>query len=97
MAARKFLAGKGSFVGLEFESTPGVTPAPELEPDDSERRREEGLPLEVPPREGGWTGRLGKQMDRWSSRLRTRQNEEENVGSEDECQKQTISTSKDTR
>jgi hypothetical protein len=36
-------------------------------------------------------------MDRWSSRLRAWQNEEENVGSEDERQKQTISTSKDTR
>jgi hypothetical protein len=51
VAARKSLAGKGSFVGLEFESTPEVTPAPELEPDDSERRKEEDFPLEVPPQE----------------------------------------------
>jgi hypothetical protein len=32
-------------------STPEVTPAPELEPDDSERQEEEDLPLELPPQE----------------------------------------------
>ncbi|KAJ4383349.1 hypothetical protein N0V86_001396 [Didymella sp. IMI 355093] len=47
-AARKSLAGKGSFLGDEAGSTPEVTPAPELEPDDSERQEEEELPLELP-------------------------------------------------
>lgn len=50
-AARKSLAGKGSFVGDEVGSTPEVTPAPELEPDDSERQEEEDLPLELPPQD----------------------------------------------
>ena len=36
-AARKTLAGKGSFLGDEDEGMPDITPAPELEPDDSER------------------------------------------------------------
>lgn len=47
-AARKSLAGKGSFLGDEVGSTPEVTPAPELEPDDSERQEEDELPLELP-------------------------------------------------
>lgn len=47
-AARKSLAGKGSFLGEEVGSTPEVTPAPELEPDDSEKQEEDGLPLWVP-------------------------------------------------
>lgn len=50
-AARKSLAGKGSFLGDEVGSTPEVTPAPELEPDDSERQEEDDLPLELPPQE----------------------------------------------
>lgn len=51
VAARKSLAGKGSFLGEETGSTPEVTPAPELEPDDSERQEEDELPLELPPQE----------------------------------------------
>ena len=50
-AARKSLAGKGSFLGDDAGSTPEVTPAPELEPDDSERQEEEDLPLELPQQE----------------------------------------------
>jgi hypothetical protein len=50
-AARKSLAGKGSFLGDEVGSTPEVTPAPELEPDDSERQDDEDLPLELPQQE----------------------------------------------
>ncbi|KAF2631650.1 hypothetical protein BU25DRAFT_428541 [Macroventuria anomochaeta] len=50
-AARKSLAGKGNFLGEEVGSTPEVTPAPELEPDDSERQEEDELPLELPPQE----------------------------------------------
>jgi hypothetical protein len=50
-AARKSLAGKGSFLGDEVGSTPEVTPAPELEPDDSERQEDEDLPLGPPPQE----------------------------------------------
>jgi hypothetical protein len=50
-AARKSLAGKGSFLGEEVGSTPEVTPAPELEPDDSERQEEDELPIELPPQE----------------------------------------------
>ncbi|KAL1650945.1 hypothetical protein SLS61_005713 [Didymella pomorum] len=50
-AARKSLAGKGSFLGDEVGSTPEVTPAPELEPDDSERQEEDELPLELPLQE----------------------------------------------
>ena len=48
---RKSLAGKGSLLGEEVGSTPEVTPAPELEPDDSERQEEDELPLELPPQE----------------------------------------------
>lgn len=47
-AVRKSLAGKGSFLGDEVGSTPEVTPAPELEPDDSEKQEEDDLPLELP-------------------------------------------------
>jgi len=50
-AARKSLAGKGSFLGDEVGSTPEVTPAPELEPDDSERQEEDELPLGLPLQE----------------------------------------------
>ncbi|KAF1931568.1 uncharacterized protein M421DRAFT_417337 [Didymella exigua CBS 183.55] len=50
-AARKSLAGKGCFLGDEAGSTPEVTPAPELEPDDSERQEEDELPLELPLQE----------------------------------------------
>ncbi|KAH6643948.1 hypothetical protein C7974DRAFT_300404, partial [Boeremia exigua] len=50
-AARKSLAGKGSFPGDDVGSTPEVTPAPELEPDDSEKQEEEDLPLELPPQD----------------------------------------------
>lgn len=50
-AARKSLTGKGGLLGEEVGSTPEVTPAPELEPDDSERQEDDELPLELPPQE----------------------------------------------
>jgi len=49
--ARKSLTSRGSFLGEEVGSTPEVTPAPELEPDDSEKQEEDDLPLELPPQE----------------------------------------------
>ena len=51
VAVRKSLAGKGNVFGEEVGSTPEVTPAPELEPDDSERQEEDELPLGLPPQE----------------------------------------------
>lgn len=50
-AARKSLAGKSNAFSDEVGSTPEVTPAPELEPDDSERQEEDELPLELPLQE----------------------------------------------
>ncbi|KAF2853978.1 hypothetical protein T440DRAFT_515460 [Plenodomus tracheiphilus IPT5] len=43
-----FLAKGSAILGDEVASTPEVTPAPELEPDDSERQDEEELPAELP-------------------------------------------------
>ncbi|CBY02180.1 hypothetical protein LEMA_P009670.1 [Plenodomus lingam JN3] len=43
-----FLAKSSAVLGDEAASTPEVTPAPELEPDDSERQDEEEVPAELP-------------------------------------------------
>ncbi|KAH7349118.1 hypothetical protein BKA66DRAFT_516576 [Pyrenochaeta sp. MPI-SDFR-AT-0127] len=48
-APRHVLLGKGNAAfGEEAGSTPEVTPAPELEPDDSERQEEDEMPAEYP-------------------------------------------------
>lgn len=47
--ARHSLLGKSAvFAGDEVGSTPEVTPAPELEPDDSERQEEDEMPVGFP-------------------------------------------------
>ncbi|KAH7409962.1 hypothetical protein DE146DRAFT_775188 [Phaeosphaeria sp. MPI-PUGE-AT-0046c] len=48
-AARNAAFGKGNAAfGDDVASTPEVTPAPELEPDDSERQEEDDIPVDFP-------------------------------------------------
>lgn len=48
-AARNAAFGKGNAAfGDDVASTPEVTPAPELEPDDSERQEEDDMPVDFP-------------------------------------------------
>jgi hypothetical protein len=49
-AARNAALGKGNAAfSDDIASTPEVTPAPELEPDDSERQDEDEMPVDFPP------------------------------------------------